>query len=503
MQMKPSFWARVADLLTGTPECVSVPVAQAVRVTERGVRLPLDDHTFEVTMGDRRLHLSPDLAVAGVDQGHVHELLVFYPERYFGRIGHFARLVPGATLNVNPNADGPERLFTSPDDALRSSVRIRHEGNSLVLKATPEPESFVATVDEGPAGNRILADRERALHRIGEICGSILECPTPDAALALLRRVNRLMEAEAYRARASDGRPGAIVELPAHKTPIVIGDLHGRVENLLTLLSQNAFLAGLEKEQAALVFLGDAVHQEAPDSLDDMQSSVLIMDLIFCLKVAFPAGVFFLLGNHDSFSAELMKDGVPQGMLWATHLTQRRGDEYRDEMDRFYSLCPLLLASDDFVACHAGAPRMGFTRQMLVDVRQHPSLLYELTWNRQKTRSYAGGYTRADVRRLFQVLCMSDDSTFVVGHYPRSESGSVWLDAGGIERHHVVISAGHAEVAVLTRVDGEFVAQTYASEPLLEWFNRDVVERRQSLGAAPDTLRPAGLRVRQASRDVC
>lgn len=477
-----------------------MPVTQAVRVTERGVRLPLDGRTYEVAMGARRLQLSPDLTVAGEDGARA--LLVFYPDRYYGRIGHFTRLVPGTTLTINPRADGPEQLFASPTDALRSRVHFRHEGDSLVLKATPEPETMVVAVDEGREGNRILADRRRALAAVGEIYGGILERLAPDAALALLGRVNRIMEREAYRDEASDGRPGGIVELPANKTPVIIGDLHGRVENLVTLLSHNDFLEGVQKEQAALVFLGDAVHREDADALEDMDSSVLMMDLIFRLKVAFPGGVFFILGNHDSFSSELMKDGVPQGMLWERHLLRLRGEEYRDEMQRFYSLCPLMVASKRFVACHAGAPRITYNRQMLLDVQQHPALLHELTWNRQKTRGFAGGYSGADVRRLYQVLGLPEDSTFVVGHYPRSETGSVWLDAGGISRHHVVISARHDEVAVVTRVDGEFVAQTFASERLIPWLDREIASRR-ARNAAPDAARPLGAGVSRAVHDAC
>lgn len=483
MHDKRSLWARVADFFTGSPDPVSTPVARAVRVTQRGVRLPLDADTFEVTVGKRRLHVSPSLAVNGGGLGQHHPLMVFYPERYYGRIGNFVRLLPGATLDINPSATGPERLFTSPDDAVRNSVRFRHEGDSLVLKATPEPESFVATVEQGPSGNRILAGRQRALRRIGEIYGGFLEPLAPEPALALLRRVNALMEREPDRAAASDAAPGGIVALPADKTPILVGDLHGRVDNLLVLLSQNAFLEKLESGHAALVILGDAVHPESPHPLDDMHSSMLVIDLIFRLKAAFPGGVHFLLGNHDSFSAELMKNGVPQGMLWDRHLSELRGNDYRDEMQRFYTLCPLLLVADDFVACHAGAPRLSFTRQMLVDVHQHPTLLHELIWNRQNTRGFAGGYTGADVRRLFQVLGMADDSTFVVGHYPRSETGSVWLNAGGVAHHHVVISSRPDEVAVLTRVDGEFVAQIFPSEPVIPWLN-GAVQGREDHGPA-------------------
>jgi hypothetical protein len=402
--------------------------------------------------------------------------MVFDPDRYFGRIGQFARLAPGAALTINPGADGPERLFTSPGDALRSSIQIRHEGDTLVLKATPEPEVFVTALDDGPAGNRILADRLRALRRIGEIYGGALEPYPGEAAVTLLQRVNRLMQEEPYRAVSSDGHLGGIVELPDQKTPVVVGDLHGRVENLLSLLCQNNFLESLENGQAALVILGDAVHPEEPSSLEDMDSSVLMMDLILRLKSVFPSGVFFLLGNHDSFSAELMKDGVAQGMLWERRLIELRGTAYRDEMQRFYDLCPVLLVSNGFVACHAGAPRVSYSRQTLVDVRQNPALLYELTWNRQKTPGQAGGYTGSDVRRLFEVLGIPDNSTLIVGHYPRSETGSVWLNAGGIDRHHVLVSSRPEEVAVMTRVDGEFVAQTYASERLIPWLAQVATE---------------------------
>ena len=481
MHGKQSIWTRLTDLITGSPERLSAAPVQALRVTERGLRLPLDGQTFEVTMGKRRLHVSPDLALSGDDRKAVHDLMVFYPDRFFGRIGRFARLAPWETLSINPSADGPEPLFTSPNDALRSSIQLRHEGDTLVLKSTPEPAVFVATLAEGVAGNRILAERRRALPRIAAIYGARLAPFPPEAALALLERVNRLLEEESYRPAGGDGRPGGIVELPARKTPIVVGDLHGRVDNLLSLLVQNSFLESLEKEQAALVFLGDAVHPEGPEALEDMQGSMLIMDVILRLKLRFPDGVFFLLGNHDSFSAELMKDGVAQGMLWDRWLCEQRGAAYRDAMQRFYTLCPLLLVSDGLVACHAGAPRMSYSHRMLVDVGKHPTLLYELTWNRQKTRGQAGGYTGADVRRLFQVLGLPDDSTFVVGHYPRSEFGSVWLDAGGIPRHHVLVSSRPTEVAVMTRVDGEFVAQTYAPERLIPWLNAAAAQQHAGL----------------------
>ena len=65
-------------------------------------------------------------------------------------------------------------------------------------------------------------------------------------------------------------------------------DLHGLVDNLLKILSENSFLEALDRGEAALILLGDAVHPEAAGQLEDMDSSILIMDLILKLKLTFP-----------------------------------------------------------------------------------------------------------------------------------------------------------------------------------------------------------------------
>jgi hypothetical protein len=89
--------------------------------------------------------------------------------------------------------------------------------------------------------------------------------------------------------------------------------MHAQIDNLLTVLSQNAFLDALDEGTAALVILGDAVHSEVDGQLREMDSSMLLMDLIFKLKLCFPAQVFYVRGNHDSFSEDMSKDGDSAG----------------------------------------------------------------------------------------------------------------------------------------------------------------------------------------------
>lgn len=38
-----------------------------------------------------------------------------------------------------------------------------------------------------------------------------------------------------------------------------------------------------------------------------------MMDLIFKLKCRYPTHVVFIIGNHDSFSPDVMKGGGPPG----------------------------------------------------------------------------------------------------------------------------------------------------------------------------------------------
>ena len=68
-----------------------------------------------------------------------------------------------------------------------------------------------------------------------------------------IKQVNNLLKQDPYRRQDSYGSAGGLVELPAHLTPIVVGDLHAQVNNLLKILSENAFLETLEKGEAALI----------------------------------------------------------------------------------------------------------------------------------------------------------------------------------------------------------------------------------------------------------
>jgi len=196
-----------------------------------------------------------------------------------------------------------------------------------------------------------------------------------------------------------------------------------------------------------------------------------MMDLIFRMKLRFPDNVFYTIGNHDSFLHEIMKRGVPQGLLWEKHVLSSRGEEYKAGLELFYQQSPLLVVSRDFIACHAGPARRKVSRQILIDAHQFPDMVHDMTWSRVRTTAFPAGYTRSDVRQFRKGLDVGKDTPFIVGHHPCSIDETLWLNVGQINQHHVVISSRSDRVGTFIGIDGKMVPQIYPVEALTTWLN--------------------------------
>jgi len=473
MSRQHSFFAGLRRRFVGQHENVRPAPAERLRLSGKGLRVPFEGAPFLVEMGKQTLHIYPDMPVDKRLRRSSQDFIVFDPKLYYSGIAQSLRLAPGNKLAIDYREESQKFVFSHVRDAFRRHLQITHEGNSLIFRdPISELGTYVSVLTEEEDSNRLETRRRKNLEKIIEIFGGPIERLPPDAALDDLRKVNQLLKDDAHRRKDSFGNAGALVELPGRMTPIVVGDLHAQLDNLLKILSENSYLDCMERGEAALILLGDAVHPEADGELEYMDSSALIMDLIFRLKLRFPEQVFFIVGNHDSFSPDVMKAGVPQSLLWDKKIKEWRGEEYREELALFYRQSPLVVLSKDFVACHAGPPRSKVTLDKLVEARQFPNLVHELTWNRVKTRGFPLGYTRKDVNRFRKSLKLEDTMPFIVAHYPQSKDGTIWLNVEHIPQHHVLYSARPDQLAVFTRVMGEMVPQIYPAEALLEPINR-------------------------------
>jgi hypothetical protein len=463
------------DYFGGASDTFQPEPRQRIRLSGRGTRIPLTGRPFEVQMGRQVLHLYPDLPADEARQQPPFDYLLFDPERLAAGVAHVLRVRSGEKLDIS-HRDPPQRhTFTHPRDAFRRHLQVTHEGDALVFRDyVAELGTYACVLEDEEGESRLVNRRIRALEKVAAIFGGPVELLPAEEALALVAEVNESMRQEPYRREDAEGNLGGLLELPPHITPVLVGDLHARLDNLLKILSENAYLESVERGDAALIFLGDAVHPEDDGELESMDSSMLLMDLILKLKRRFPSRVFFIIGNHDSFSPDVMKGGVPQSLLWGKRLQSVRGGAYQEAMDLFYRRSPLVVVSDGFIACHAAPPRCTVTLETLVNIRQSPNIVHDLTWDRIRSPRYPAGYTRRDVRRFRSSLGLAEGTAFIVGHYPRSADETVWLNVDKIEDHHILYSAMRDKLAVFTRFDGEMVAQIYPSEPLLEWLNRRV-----------------------------
>jgi hypothetical protein len=470
---KQSIWQNIRGYFQPDQETVHLDHSQKLRLSGKELRIPLNGNpVYRIEMGKLTLILSADPDITVADNESPCDFILFDPERYLDGIGHSQRLAPGSTLVIDSTIEYQEQVFSSPRDAFRRHFSVAHEGDSLIFK---DPISELGTYislsgDPQEIPDRVL-QRRAALKRVLEIFGGPLESLSPPEATATLKQVNTLLMNETGHRKDALGNPGGLLELADKVTPIVVGDLHAQLDNLLTILSENAVLDSLEKGSAALIILGDAVHPETPGKLDDMESSLLMMDLIFRLKLRFPDNVFYIVGNHDSFLHEIMKQGVPQGLLWEKHVLSSRGEEYKAELELFYQRSPLLVLAKDFIACHAGPPRKKVSRQVMVDAHQFPDIVHDMTWSRVRTTGSPAGYSRSDVRQFRKGLEVDRDTPFIVGHHPCSIDETLWLNVGQINQHHVVISSRYDRVGIFIGIDGKMVPQIHPVEALTTWLN--------------------------------
>ena len=478
MAKKRKLFDSIIDSMGKPADSIEPEPGQRLRLSGRKLSMPLPGQTLEVELGKERLHLQQEARCDGSITSETPDLIVFNPDFDPARIRFEMRVEPGESLHISRDEPYQEHLFNAPREAFRRNFRLDYEEKTLVLRdSVSELGTYITLLDEEAAGPPVVDQRVAAVDKVINTFGGPLTTLDSGEALKVLREVNALLKQEKYRPLDKDDRPGGLLNLPGKVTPVLIGDIHANIDNLLKILSENSFLQQLESGTGALVFLGDLV-QPDKEPYDDMDSSVLMMDLLFKLKLKYPDGVFILRGNHDSFSSEVVKDLVPQAVLWRKKLEELRGEEYREQMSEFYEQCPVVALSEEFVACHAGPP-LGKTKlEKVINIRNHPDLLHDLMWNRIRRPGHPSGYTSSDVKRFRKSLKVDKQLPFLVSHTPYTSEGSLWCDVGGIENHHILYSSRAGKLSVFISVNGQMLPQQYNSEPMLEWVNARASARR-------------------------
>ncbi|RUM37209.1 MAG: serine/threonine protein phosphatase [Desulfobulbus sp.] len=432
-------------------------------------RVAYDGNPFELKIGKRILRFYPELPL-GVRKKYLRRSwLVTDPRNFGSRICGFTRIRPADTVMIGRANQEYQSIFNFGKAVGKRHVNITNEKGDIIITPLDEVRNVeIIRITDAGREARVEARRYIAIKEIRSIYGDDIALLPSDRALALLTEVNSLLEEEPFRPRDDEGHAGGLIELPNQKIPILVGDLHAQVNNLLKILTENRFLDALEAETACLIILGDAVHSEIPGEMAKMENSILIMDIILTLKKRFPANVFYLRGNHDSFASNISKDTIPQGKVMQQQLLDLRGREYVEKMERFYELLPYVIKSESFVACHAGPSHKKVTRTKLINIYKHPKIRRDLIHSRLKRPNYLAGYSKGDVKRFRKGLNLAKGSPFIVGHTPIDPSGSVWRNVADIKGHHIIYSGRPSGPAVFVQLNGQMIPLRYPAEPLIK-----------------------------------
>ena len=437
-------------------------------------RIAHDGKTFELILGSTGLRFHPEIPL-GVKKKMIRKNWIINTEQACStkQISGFARIRVGETVIIGRDNREYDDLFHFKKNVAKRHVSVTNRKGDLVI--TPldmDAEVRIVRFDNLDYRERMASNRYHSLLKIKELFGGPVGILADDKALELIQKVNKLLVKEPLRPRNKENEVGGLVELTGKTTPVIVGDLHGQVDNILKILSENCLFDCLRLKTATLVILGDAIHSENANEMDDFNSSILMMDLLFLLKLRFPENFYYLRGNHDSFSPTISKNGIPQGTLMKKRLLELRGEEYIIEMEKFYSLLPLVISSKKFVACHAGPPRTKVTRKMLINIADHPELAQDLITNRLQRPHFPGGYNKGDVKKFRKGLHLPKKTAFIVGHTPLDPFGSVWRDVGAIKNHHIIYSAHTEGPSLFVGLDNKVVPITFPAEPLTKLINK-------------------------------
>ncbi|MFC1570195.1 GNAT family N-acetyltransferase [Candidatus Omnitrophota bacterium] len=255
--------------------------------------------------------------------------------------------------------------------------------------------------------------------------------------------------------------------LAKDKEIILIGDLHERLDNFGKILRHRELtVAGdeevlgpsvrekVEKGEAVLVILGDAVHSDehvnSKISLS-MERSIDMMEQIMQLKIDNPDHVYYILGNHDDPDANCGKEyieieqdgsikegGVNQTRLYREKMIKMYGMNYLNLYRKYIDVSPIRLLADGLLGTHGGPPKDLSLDEIKTlsqedikkDFQEETFKSAMILWGRHEsilTKVAPGGkandlakkgvYSSSDIERYKREV-RQPDAIFIVAHTP-------------------------------------------------------------------------------------
>ena len=235
--------------------------------------------------------------------------------------------------------------------------------------------------------------------------------PDPRKLLTTLRQAAQLF-------RATPCRTGRFTRLPASAEVMVVGDLHGNIENFRLALK----IADLAQEPQRHLVLQEVVHGPFvyPQGGD---KSHQLLDLVAALKCQYPARLHFLLGNHELAqwqNQRIGKGDVDQNDSFRTGVETAYGEHAAGIYDAYVDLfdaADLALRTENRVFISHTYPSANNLPRFELAALERPAIaeedmrlggaVHSIVWNRD--------HSQASVEAF---LAKVDADWIITGHIP-------------------------------------------------------------------------------------
>src|SRR4030042_2905978 len=264
--------------------------------------------------------------------------------------------------------------------------------------------------------------------------------------LKLIKNANKNINNLKNRLKDSKGEPGGLILIPDNFIPIIVGDLHGALNNLKAVINHEDNYEKIKNNEAVLIIIGDALHNDQTGQMLEMQSSFDSLEYLLTIINQFQDNVIYIRGNHDTFDERLKKSGISQGLEFKKFLLNKTNQQCFDEVEKFFEILPMSIIGNGYIVTHAGPIRRGVTKEELINIYYDVNGYTQLMWNR--IHEFRGNpslkeYDEDDIKRMLEKLKLPLDTHFIVGHNPLWNSGDasgIWMNVLGIKNHHIIYS---------------------------------------------------------------
>jgi predicted phosphodiesterase len=260
-----------------------------------------------------------------------------------------------------------------------------------------------------------------------------------------IEKVISTIENNPQRLKNDYGDPGGLIDLSKQNHElIVIGDLHGSIENLKAIVDHEDNKKKLKKDKLILLIIGDGVHNDQVGQMLEMDSSLLVLEEVFNLFLKYKDNIIYIRGNHDTFDSRLAKSAIKQGLEFKNHLLEHRGEQYVEKVNEFFESLPVFVIGRDYAITHGGPVRHGATKTEVINIVDNDDFYHQLIWNR--LHEFRGTpslkeYNEQDIRKMNIKMNLPELAPFIVGHNPMWTTGDrtgIWKDIIGIKNHYII-----------------------------------------------------------------